>query len=290
MFKSLSTLIKPSNLGFLRRGIYKPYMRMFSTTEIPKTEKAEEARENSEKENENNLYYPIKRINFAHKTEFPIYQIDEKKIPRVPLMFRLAGSYAFFLTYGITYIFFLDINNLLHLIPLSFLFYRGCSSMFTESQLEASRVKSLFIKKSGTRFVATLFKKPHFWNLRDDIELVDYPETEDDVKFEFNIKDVLRIGFLQDLQRRVAKDPNFIQLKASKIRNLEGELKNEMQDRGLEEDDEEEKRHMLILIERKNQVVPLHIDLELNMNKAYNDYLVALAQGKTLVMREAKDN
>lgn len=136
--------------------------------------------------------------------------------------------------------------------------------------------------------VVTLFKKPHFWTSRDEIELSDYPETEDDIKFEFNIKDALRIGFLRDLQKKGKDDPNFVQLKASKMKNLEKELKEEMKERGLDttEEDEEEKRFILILIEKNNRVIPLSIDLELNTNKAYNDYLIALAQGKTLVMRE----
>jgi len=44
-----------------------------------------------------------------------------------------------------------------------------------------------------------------------------------------------------------------------------------------------------MVIEKDQKALPLYINIEKNSNKAYNDYLIAIAQKKKIVLRETRD-
>jgi len=243
---------------------------------------------------EQELYYPVKPINFNKRNLYPIYTLTGSELPVLPKVYSFLTSYSFFLMYGVTYIFFLDIYNYWHLLPLTLLFLRGGKNFFSNVQMSGTVVKSVFLKKDGN-LVVTVPKTPVYYKYQEDIDLSAFGNFEDDIKLTVDLGKVLRIGFLESL-RAADKEAsrnveNFTEIKSKQAKRIEKQFEEEAEAEKAEVlvDEKSESSNILMVIEKDQKALPLYIDLDKNSNKAYNDYLIAIAQKKKLVLRETKD-
>lgn len=255
-----------------------------STTE-QSTSKSKESVES------NKYYYPIKRINFTKKDIFPIYTTSEKQEIGLPGAFSFFTSYSFFFAYGISYIFFFDIYNYWHMLPLTYFLIRGSRAFFRDLQISGTIVRSVFLKKDGKTLIVTVPMSPVYYKYKEDIDLSEFPLQNEDIKLTVDLDKVARIGFLEVLRKDGKQEEGYITIKSKKQEKAEQELTETLVDKGeiASADAELETQNIMILIERGENLLPLYIDLEKNTNKSYNDYLIALAQKKKIIMRETKD-
>lgn len=291
----------------LRKGpsALKSFVPMFSFSnsqqEIPQEKVgANFSHPNNMSENKPNanqeLYFPLKRINFSKRNMFPIYIVDEKKLTNVPKFYSFLSSYLGFFAYGISYIFFLDIYNYWHFAPLSYLFYRGCKSFFTDTEISGTLVQSVFLNKDGKTLIVTVPKSPIYYKYQEDIDLSEFGDFENQIKLTVDLEKAVKVGFLEDLKQDTSQDENFIQIKSRKQKEKEKEQEKQEKEEITETEEQiQDQRkeavleNVVILIERDGKTLPLYIDLPKNKNKPYDDYLIAIAQKKKIVMRETKD-
>lgn len=258
------------------------------------------AQQNNTSQNKQNatqeLYFPLKRINFSKRNMFPIYMIDEKKSANVPKFYSFLSSYFGLFAYGISYVFFFDIYNYWHILPLSYLFYRGSKSFFTDTEISGTMVQSVFLNKDGKTLIVTVPKSPVYYKYQEDIDLSEFGKFDNKIKLTVDLEKALKVGFLNDLKQEQGEDGDFIQIKTNKQKQQEKEQEeqekedmSEAEANLREEAKEAELQNIVILIERDGKTLPLYIDLTKNKNKAYDDYLTAIAGKKKIVMRETKD-
>lgn len=150
--------------------------------------------------NEPEFYYPVKRINFNKRNLYPIYTIASSATSSLPTAYNLMTAYSWFLAYGVSYIFFLDIYNYWHLLPLTLFFMRGSKSAFSSVQMSGTMVKSIFLKKDGRTLVVTVPKSPVYYKYQEDIDLSAFGNFDNDIKMTVEIDKILRIGFLETLR------------------------------------------------------------------------------------------
>jgi len=292
--------------GFAQRQMVKtlpqpfPYMKFSNVnskvTEEDATSESKAKTSGSSKtfSAEQELYYPVKRINFNKRKLYPIYTLTGSELPVLPKVYSFLSSYSFFLMYGVTYIFFLDIYNYWHLLPLTFLFLRGGKNYFSNVQMSGTVVKSVFLKKDGN-LVITVPKTPVFYRYQEDIDLSAFGNFEDDIKLTVDLEKVLRIGFLESLRaadkKASSKVENFTEIKSKQAKKIEKQIEEEAEAEKAEVlvDEESESSNILMVIEKDQKALPLYINIEKNSNKAYNDYLIAIAQKKKIVLRETRD-
>ena len=256
------------------------------------SESAASSSESSKPTEDSNLYYPIKRINFRSRSYFPIYKVKDNERMSLPTSVNLLTSYMWFLAYGVSYVFFLDIYNYWHILPLGYLFYRGTNRFFTDLQLSGTVVRSVFLHENGRTLIVTLPRTPVYYKYDEDIDLSAFGNYDDQIKMTVNLDQVYKVGFLENLQREVTEDENFVQIKSKKQKQLEEEIEEAISEEGivLDENANIESNNIIILARRGNLALPLYIHLEKNVNTPYNDYLVAIAQKKKIVMRETKED
>ncbi len=245
--------------------------------------------------NEPEFYYPVKRINFNKRNLYPIYTIASSATSSLPTAYNLMTAYSWFLAYGVSYIFFLDIYNYWHLLPLTLFFMRGSKSAFSSVQMSGTMVKSIFLKKDGRTLVVTVPKSPVYYKYQEDIDLSAFGNFDNDIKMTVEIDKILRIGFLETLRAtEKASDKNLdsftpIKSKQAKAREEQEEKEAEEEKGEVLKSEEPESSNIVMVVEKEKKALPLYINLDKNMNKAYNDYLIAIAQNKKIVLRETKD-
>lgn len=240
------------------------------------------------------IYFPIKRINFSRKNIFPIYLINKNEVKAVPKTFSLISSFGLFFAYAVPYVFFFDIHNYWHLLPLTYLFYRGGKNFFTDVKVLGSIVQSVFLNKDGKTLIVTVPKTPVYYKHQEDIDLSDFGKFKDEIALTVDLEKAKSVGFMTEIFAESIKDKDFVEIKTQKQREKEEEEKQQQEEMEMAEGiitpegEDLEKRTVLIEIERGGEIMPLYIDISKNLNKAYSDYLVAIAQKKKIVMRETR--
>jgi len=271
-----------------------PFFRFSNTnaSNIPHDEKpAEDKAQDTKTSTKVQYYYPVKRINFSKRDYFPIYTTDSKSSEHKIAAPQFFSAYSLFLGYGISYIFFLDIYNYWHFLPLMALFYHGSKSFFKTIKAKSSLVKSVFLKKDGKTLIVTLPKTPAYRKYNEDIDLSPYNTYKDDIKLTVDLEKAFRVGFLEVLENEGKSMEDFVPLKSKKTEQLEREIKEELVESGeiQDVDAEPETMNIVIAIDKGEEIIPMYIDIDRNTSKAYNDYLVAIGQKKKIVLRETKD-
>ena len=267
-------------------------------------------------ENNNNVYYPIKRINFTNKTEYPIYTLDQTHVDLQKKSIKYSLWNLFFGGYLLNWIFFFDLKNFWHLIPLSFSFYYGVKGMFTQRNLMNYHAKQIYLKDDGENLIIILPFSALTRKLNENIVLKDYPEIDiNDIKFQVKISEIGEIGFLSNFMTESEEnkdkppkydDPNLIILNpkkkkdAEKAKEKENEVKKkedaeEMSQKNIDndndddEDDDDGEDPIIMHISKDEEIFPIIVQLNCNKNSAYNDYLIAIAQKKKLILRQTKE-
>jgi hypothetical protein len=171
------------------------------------------------------------------------------------------------------------------LIPLLYFFYRGGNLLVKNIQAEAVRVRAVFLKSDCETLIVALKRSVPFYNIAEEIEL---PDHEDHLKFQFKIKDIIKVGFLQDLAEAGAdqndnnENKDYIPINRKK----ENEAEKVIEEAAKKEEEEAKKMEKIGIVINKGGIkIHLVIDIDFNKNKAYSDYLLAIAEHKQLVLR-----
>jgi len=251
----------------------------------------------NESNSESNLYYPIRRINFGADSEYPIYVEDEKARKHMHSSMKLSPFFVGFAMYSATWALFLDLNNYWHIAPLCFLVIYGVRDYLLQRRILSLHATSASIHKDGKTltlsfpvniFTMTLISDPVRQNLK----------SGDEIKLQVSQADIKEIGFMQEIytteKAKTLNVDEFVMSPKAKRQRKEGNENDKEESKsdintGNTEESTDEQPVIMARIEINGTLNSIFINLNRNKNAAYNDYLIALAKKKTLVIRETEN-
>ena len=245
-------------------------------------------------------YYPIKRLNFTKEAPFQVIYRNKQFADR-SYKFMRKKLFVFnqlpFIGYSVSYLFFFDLFYWPHYVALAGLCLFGLRSSRKNYGLMANMVGEFSINESGDQFRLTLPYSyfNHFLNedLENNYQLITFTVGLDDIT-----DIVLEEQYLSQLRERAEDEEK--RREQAESGSAKPEPKQVIQDPNAQQqpliDPADLQDSVLINIRKKVKVMKdekvltqtFYLDLEQNQLPGFNDYFVALAKKRRLIMRRPR--